>query len=576
MSGTNPFRRRDTSSVQDSRIYSPDNNSAEQQGSKLPPVNTDLPRTTKTKTVRIVSPHYSRSKDGNGIPASISSPPPESNASLQPIIVSDVSSEESLSGDPFTAQSDEGDSTGEEGEDDIRQKSPAKPALSQVTNKMQPSSTADPSSLFAVSFPEGSSSATRESHIEDNQRSVNAASLRPQYNVDEFKRLLLTGEKLKSDISTPFIPHTYAQVVSPGDSNSNTDTSSISRQSMFEPHHDSHQESPRTSFELSPSDDERHGLVQVSSPTKSRARPSVPASRHGKLVKQNVLQTIPFESLPSSAPLSRSDSKSSAKNRLSKSIDPTAGVNKPLPPPPPPPPRSGSFKTEAPTEARASISQQKGIQSKGFPRTKESFSEPRTPQAPPLARPHSLLNSSATSAGSSQTNTLKEGPDAGLGSPPILDRHHVGSKPIPPPPRRIGLAIDQTQPASAEGGKQIEAKTSDPSVSRPAMPPSRRSSNASLKRPARVSTTPSSPGIPPPPPPRRRGSSQNSQGSFAPSRLSGEYRLPGIDHYSSDPSSITREGTATAVEPLSKDKDIMADLSALQKEVDELRGKFGR
>lgn len=526
--------------------------------------------------MRIVSPHYSRSKDGSGIPDSISSPPPELNASLQPIILSDVSSDESASGDPFSAQSDEGDSTGEEGEDDIRHKSPAKPALSQVADKAQLNSPADPSSLLAVSFPEGNSQATRASNVEDNQRSVNPASSRPQYNVDEFKRLLLTGEKLKPDTNTPFIPHAYAQVVSPGDSNSNTDASSISRQSMFDPHHDSHQESPRTSFELSPSDDERHGLVQVSSPTRSRTRPSVPASRHGKLVKQNVLQTIPFESLPSSAPLPRSDSESSTKNHLLESIDPTADINKPLPPPPPPPPRSGSFKIEAPAKARANIGHQKGIQSKDFPRTMESLSESRSPPTPPLARRHSHLNPSATSGGSSQTNTLKEGPGAALGFPPMQGRQYVGSKPALPPPRRIGLATDQTQPTSAEGGKQIEARTSDFTVSRPAMPPSRTSSNASLKRPARVSTIPSSPGAPPLPPPRRRGSSQNSQGSFTPSRLSGEYRLSGIESYRSSPSSVTREGMTTAIEPLSKEKDIIADLSALQKEVDELRGKFGR
>ncbi|KAL9041021.1 MAG: hypothetical protein Q9214_004259 [Letrouitia sp. 1 TL-2023] len=575
MSGTNPFRRRDTSGLNDSQIYSTDTTSAEQQGRKVPPVNTDLPRTTKTKTVRIVSPHYSRSKDGGGIPGSISSPPPELNTSLQPIILSDVSSEESSSGDPFSAQSDEGDSTGEEGEDDIRYKSPAKPPLNQFANKVQLSPPADPSTLLAVSLSEGNSKATQASNVEDNQRSVNPGSSRPQYNVDEFKRLLLTGEKLKSDTNTPFIPHAYAQVVSPGDSNSNTDASSISRQSMFDPHHDSHQDSPRTSFELSPSDDEHHGLVQVSSPTRSRARPSVPASRHGKLVKQNVLQTIPFESLPSSAPLPRSDSDSSTKNRLSKSIDPITNIDKPLPPPPPPPPRSGSFKIEAPAEARANTSHQKGNQSKDLPRTMESNSESRSPPTPPLARRHSLLNSNATSTGSSQTNTLKEGSSAALGSPQILGRHHVGSKPALPPPRRTGLATDQSQQASAEGGKQTEAKTSDFSVSRPTMPPSRTSSNASLKRPARVSTIPSSPGIPPPPP-RRRGSSQNSQGSFTPSRLSGEYRLSGIESYRSGPSSVTREDTATAIEPLSKDKDIIADISALQKEVDELRGKFGR
>lgn len=77
------------------------------------------------------------------------------------------------------------------------------------------------------------------------------------------------------------------------------------------------------------------------------------------------------------------------------------------------------------------------------------------------------------------------------------------------------------------------------------------------------------PPPPPPPPPRRRGSSQSS---YTPSRLSGHYseRL----RSDSGASSISHLAMTPLGSSGAEKKDVMADLSALQRDVDELRGKL--
>lgn len=64
----------------------------------------------------------------------------------------------------------------------------------------------------------------------------------PKMNVDMFKNLLMTGS---ASPSPPVTQHTQPQ--QPQDSS--TDTSSVSRQSLFDPAHELHPESPRTSFD---------------------------------------------------------------------------------------------------------------------------------------------------------------------------------------------------------------------------------------------------------------------------------------------------------------------------------------
>ena len=53
--------------------------------------------------------------------------------------------------------------------------------------------------------------------------------------------------------------------------------------------------------------------------------------------------------------------------------------------------------------------------------------------------------------------------------------------------------------------------------------------------------------------------------------------MPGGErHTAGSVSSFAPQASTTIAESQPEEKDIMADLSALQREVDELRGKFGR
>ncbi|KAL4884988.1 hypothetical protein BJY04DRAFT_181064 [Aspergillus karnatakaensis] len=65
--------------------------------------------------------------------------------------------------------------------------------------------------------------------------------------------------------------------------------------------------------------------------------------------------------------------------------------------------------------------------------------------------------------------------------------------------------------------------------------------------------------LPPPPPPRRSRGSNQSNDSNRPASIPSEQRVGGAEHYVSNPSNAT---------------DILADLSRLQKEVDDLRGHY--
>ncbi|KAL8746642.1 MAG: hypothetical protein Q9190_001364 [Brigantiaea leucoxantha] len=570
MSGTNPFRRNIASNLNPLQIQSQAAGQAEERlGAKVYPLNTDIPRTTKTKTVRIVSPHYSRSKDNHGIPRTTSPPLQESFGTPQSDAGYDMRPQGSPLLDPFSAQSDEGGSTGEEDEDEMYDSTMTDRAEGQMSNRITLGVSANPFSRTPASHSNDNSKAApavEGSQSEDRHDYGLPSTARPHYDVDDFKRLLLTGEKLKSEKSAP-PTHSNAQGPSAADANSNTDASSVSKQSIFEPHHEAHQESPRTSIEVSPSDDERHGLVQASSSARSWVRPSAPASRHGKLVKQNVPQAVLSESLPSS-PLGLA----SGLGPLDKSQSPT-DLNKPLPSPPGP----SSPKLGISVEIEKEVDSHQNTQHKDSREPKANYVQTRNPPPPP-ARRHSLTKSTTSSVDSSSQRVSVDTTRDNLDSQSEHDAPNMRSRPpIPPPPRRAGISNVKPELGSARDGSYIEASQFSSHKPRPPVPPSRTSSTSSIKRPVRVSTAPTSPSVPPPPPPRRRGSSQTSQGSFSSSRFNGEYQMPGGErHTTGSVSSFAPQASTTIAESQPEEKDIMADLSALQREVDELRGKFGR
>ena len=111
--------------------------------------------------------------------------------------------------------------------------------------------------------------------------------------VDEFKNLLLTGRTSTQDIPAPGATSASLDTVQTlGDTSSNTDSSSISRQSIFEPPPETRQDTPRTSQELFPSDDdERQQSAHDPRSVNHSRKPAIPQSQNGKPTEENVLRT---------------------------------------------------------------------------------------------------------------------------------------------------------------------------------------------------------------------------------------------------------------------------------------------
>ncbi|KAI0514677.1 hypothetical protein F5B22DRAFT_226768 [Xylaria bambusicola] len=310
-------------------------------------------------------------------------------------------------------------------------------------------------------------------------------------DVDSFKRLLLTGY---ANLPTPG----QSATDSPGnlsraapsqgalpDGGSATDTSSVSKQSIFDALHDT----PRTSHEISESEasEERRGILPTSPlaavPSASaRKKPPPPSSRHGKLIKidlgagsnrHDVKPATPkgsdLASPPGTTPLKTSSDSDGPQH----SPQGTTNINKPLPEPP----------------VRASMDEDvdSPFDREAAGKVPEAFAEiqahPRPPTPPPTARSRS----------GSQTSTQSR-------------------KPAAPPPRRHGRSDSKI--SSHHHPTHIDE---DP-------PRSSMESNRSRPESLRISSNPEKPSYAPaPPPPRRPGHSRqdssfiaNPHASFSP------------------------------------------------------------
>ncbi|KAL8711063.1 MAG: hypothetical protein Q9220_004444 [cf. Caloplaca sp. 1 TL-2023] len=573
MSGTNPFRRKDTAGGSQPAPYpvADHDDPVDRAALRFPTIDTTVPKSTKTKTVRIISPHYSRSKDSYDVP-DITSPPPQNSFDF-PSFGSDSPSPsgDRSSNDPFSAQSDEAGSV--DSDEDLRRNTLANAGPATVKPPLDLKLPVNPARKApALHF--GGDAAISGSREESHKPASASSTIRPQYDVDEFKRLLLTGEKIQGNKTASTTPPIQGQFSQIGDSNSNTDASSVSRQSIFEPQTDTHHESPRTSIELPPSDDERHALVGSSSPSTARRRPPIPVSRHGKLVKQNMPLTVSFESLSSFPPGHSIESEPFLQTSSPLSPTDTHKLNKPLPPPP---------RSESPTPIE--------LLPDSFPNTEadpgasvapHQHTGPETskqsPPAIPAARRHGQGRSRSSTNDSSRSTSLSEDFSQRTNPSSSNSLSTIASNPPPlPPPRRAGTAPahENLYPSSGTGSTS-DTHEGPAFKARPPASPSRTPSTTSIKRLSRVSTNSGSSGIapPPPPPPRRRGSSQG-QVSFTPSRLSGEYRIPNMERPRTG-SGASSTQLSSAIETQEEGNDLVADLAALQREVDELRGKFGR
>ena len=412
------------------------------------------------------------------------------------------------------------------------------------------------------------------SHV--NSTEAEPKTTRPHYDVDGFKKLLLTGEKSVSTANAPVPPSVSFQTPAHvGDNSSNTDASSISRGSIFEPLSAPLQESPRTSHESLLSDDERQRLVESIPMASEKFKPSTPRHRHGKLVKPNAPQTVSFED----PTLSFSNSATSAIVPVDPFIPPIPGnADKPLPPLPPPPNIQPS--TQNPTGSTNDDIQGTFLGSEGPPPSNTVLK--RNPPPPPLSRRNSQPRATKVASGVERsTRITEEGtpepePESLSSSQPAPTTSLKG--PPPPPPRRTGLIRGNSSSSSLSTGPSFtplsdQSNAADVSTRStkpgPAVLPNRSPSVSSAKRSNLIQPNAVSQFTAPLPPPRRRGSSQSS---YTLSRLSGHYaeRLRSDSGASSTSHlAMTPEGTSGA-----ETKDVMADLSALQRDVDALRGKF--
>ena len=537
----------------------------------------DQPRASKTKvgkTVRIISPHSATSKRENERPDGFFASTRPFPSSPPPVSPPPEASDEGYPEDPFSADSDRG---GSSTDDENTHQNTLTNSGGQQANVQ--GSTGVPKNPFKKTLARLGVESNLSLSSPNNElmpAGAEAASVRPHYDVDDFKRLLMTGERSNTETIPPTVPPvTFQGQHNVGDSSSNTDASSISRHSILESVSATLQESPGTSNEGSPSDDEQQlGGSQFTNI--GRNKPAAPQHRHGKPVKTNAPQTVSFED--PSLFLTSSAISTLSLGQLSRDAPGSPGdLDKQLPPLP----ATLVLQQKSNDLALVNDSTQHQLLEPEDVQARDT-SQKRNPPAPPLTRRHSKFRPKSFANGSERTTPLsEENPIESVPlshSPPAM----MLKPPPPPPPRRSGLVRSDSQSSTTtsaairklHGYPNTEEASSAPSKSRAPVPPNCSPSISAIKRPNQGPAVPGSTSIAPPVPPRRRGSSQSS---YAPYRLSGDYRAMATERMRSDSgaSSISQLHITSPVPSTTESKDVMADLSALQREVDELREKIG-
>ncbi|RFU33435.1 hypothetical protein B7463_g2907, partial [Scytalidium lignicola] len=401
-----------------------------------------------------------------------------------------------------------------------------------------------------------------------------ATTARQSMDVDAFKRLLMTGNSGLSASSTAPLPNPAHSVHHGlGDGGSSTDASSLSRQSLFEATQETHQhqETPRTSHEISESDDDPRGLSRTMS---TRQRPPPPHSRHGKLIKVELKDDPVPKALGSplalmtGLPSINFDASSPTISRTS------TDINKPLPPAPVRTPGEGDTESIFDKEAVGKIPEPPSP-------ARSVKTDKKTPPPPPLSRRHSQMVKPPRTETSRMA--LKQADEDTLSiASSDQGRPRSGSDRAPPPP-------PSRRPGSIRHSSHQAPLQSAPTAVQPSPPLSRAPSiRQNSGRPPsfigmEVSTTAakrSSVGPPPPPPPRHsRSSIDGGSRSGDPARRSIESVRRGsgasmitIPLVENSPPEI---GTPSAAASGSG-TDILADLTALQRDIDALRVRSER
>ncbi|KAL9106054.1 MAG: hypothetical protein Q9227_008897 [Pyrenula ochraceoflavens] len=537
MSG-NPFRRKDNNAVAAASrqpvAYEPTN-----AGERFPSLDTTSSTTRaspKPKTVRIASPevptspysayYFSDSSTSSpvlsrSVTRSDSPPPPQ---------VSVSGDGEDSPADPFNTEASDGE------EAESKQEVIVNTASNAGSVAKRDQVIEDPVRNTLAKFASRPKSIASESLAERSNVSRAGGQQRQTMDVDAFKRLLLTGDaSLQPKETPPPVTSPHHGVVS--DSSSNTDTASISRQSIFEPMPALATDTPRTSHELSPedADEERAKLMGEGPPT--RKKPPPPRTRHGKLIKN----TLP--SPPQPAPQSPTQPHASHIPTGS----PSANLNKPLP--------------EPPFQDPWVIPGQSSEEPAGTPTPASS----KRPPTPPISRRKSQIkkNDSYQNPPNSNSSTLS--------TTESVSSTSLQKQRPPPPTRRSYVAASPNETTSpyeeippTHSPNEEDLTNPNPAPARPPLPASRQSSSGKRPTPRQSKNAAAAP--PPPPPRKLRGSSRSS---FDTTRASIPSPL--------EETTLTAAGrrpsaeTDRSVSGSSQANDILADLAALQREVDDLR-----
>ncbi|KAK5114313.1 hypothetical protein LTR62_002564 [Meristemomyces frigidus] len=422
-------------------------------------------------------------------------------------------------------------------------------------------------------------------------------------DVDVFKNILLTGS------ATPSPPNGGAGRQSQQDSTSNTETSSLSKQSIFDNMLEAHPESPRTSFDEhldveddDDGDDEQSSLMgPVSSRPVAEGPPAPPKQKHGRAFPQTVSfadfdETIPDTALHIPLRLQNTPVSSGYLERPTLQRSPS-DLNKPLPLPPAGRPSADEANSQAPTQA--------SDHNLDMPVADEQPTQQarKAPPPPPTARRRGQPDVDGRVRSDSNLSKTSLAPSEPIVAPQDSSERTSLGPPPPPMARRAQAAPSsaiQTSPKPAS-----PATTPQPTKAIPPPPPRRLGSqrgssavrtpsNASRSSIPRSDSLSGSPAPPAPPPRRTAGTRRDSTENGPPPntmnnrRPSHETRRFSGQSFGSDraPSlhSLQRvhepdEETALseAVESAKQaDKDYLADLDAFQAEIEALRAQSAR
>ena len=458
-----------------------------------------------------------------------------------------------------------------------------------------------------------------DGHHEDDQPDVSRTSSilsnRGPLDVDTFARLMVTGD-VDSAASTPSILPLQGIL---GDSSSNTDASSLSRQSIMDSQGESRLETPRTSHDSSTTDDELQRSLQISTGKLSSvpAGSHLPASQSRLLGPSNPALQI-NANFAESSPIAELSARPTTPADESVSMSPkTSGdLNKPLPLPP----------TSAITETGekllgVSISKEKEASAGPY---ELPVPRARVAPPPPLARRQSQLRSKNTGSSSGRAAPIEEEKLSELHATSRSTPATTTKPPAPPPPRRSNTSRNSIllDPPSLPELPSTPLQPIIPKIDKhpPPLPPARQSSfSRRPPRDASIKATLTSASNAPPPPPRRRGSSASSYSLRRPSSeigavleekiisapsgseemvalqssadaiskaaapsakdiLSLQSSAEAISKVASPSAKniATLQSSADVISKAAASNTIMADLSKLQQEVDALRGKYER